>query len=60
VARSLATPVCSRCEPSGLDLLSLNDALLDNFIRLCSEQVCRRGEILLDIDSTGDPTHGQH
>jgi hypothetical protein len=37
----------------------LNDALLDNFVRLCNDQVCQRGEILLDIDSTDDPTHGQ-
>src|SRR5229473_8525912 len=30
-----------------------------SFIRLCGDQVCQRGEILLDIDSTDDPTHGQ-
>ncbi len=38
--------------------MRLNDVLLEQFIRLC-EQVRQRGEILLDIDSTDDPTHGQ-
>jgi hypothetical protein len=54
-------PTLSRWEnaPSGRDLVRLNDALLEQFIRLCSEQVRQRGEILLDIDSTDDPTHGQ-
>ncbi len=54
-------PTLSRWEnaPSGRDLVRLNDALLDQFIRLCGEQVRQRGEILLDIDSTDDPTHGQ-
>jgi hypothetical protein len=37
----------------------LNDALLDQFLRVCAKQVRQRGEILLDIDSTDDPTHGQ-
>jgi hypothetical protein len=37
----------------------LNDALLEQFLRLCGEQVRKCGEILLDIDSTDDPTHGQ-
>src|SRR5215468_5237777 len=37
----------------------LNEALFDQFIRLCGKQVRKRGEILLDIDSTDDPTHGQ-
>jgi Transposase DDE domain group 1 len=41
------------------DLVRLNDQLLEQFIRLCGEQVRERGEILLDIDSTDDPTHGQ-
>jgi len=47
-------PTLSRWEnaPSARDLVRLNDALLEIFIRLC-------GEILLDIDSTDDPTHGQ-
>jgi len=54
-------PTLSRWEnaPSARDLVLLNDALLDQFIRLCSETVRQRGEILLDIDSTDDPTHGQ-
>jgi len=54
-------PTLSRWEnaPSARDLLRLNDALREIFIRLCGEQVRQRGEILLDIDSTDDPTHGQ-
>jgi hypothetical protein len=54
-------PTLSRWEnaPSGRDLVRLNDALLKQFIRLCGQQVRKRGEILLDIDSTDDPTHGQ-
>lgn len=54
-------PTLSRWEnaPSPRDLVRLNDALLEIFIRVCSDQVRRRGEILIDIDSTDDPTHGQ-
>ena len=54
-------PTLSRWEnsPSARDLVCLNDALLGIFIRVCGEQVRQRGEILLDIDSTDDPTHGQ-
>jgi hypothetical protein len=54
-------PTLSRWEnaPSARSLVRLNDALLDQFIRLCAQQVRQRGEILLDIDSTDDPTHGQ-
>src|SRR5881628_62565 len=54
-------PTLSRWEnaPSARSLVHLNDALLDQFIRLCGRQVRQRGEILLDIDSTDDPTHGQ-
>lgn len=54
-------PTLSRWEnaPSARDLVRLNDALLDLFIRVCGQQVRQRGEILLDIDSTDDPTHGQ-
>ena len=54
-------PTLSRWEnaPSARDRVRLNDALLDQFIRLCGKQVRQRGEILLDIDSTDDPTHGQ-
>ncbi len=53
-------PTLSRWEnaPSGRDLVRLNDALLKQFVRLCGKQVRKRGEILLDIDSTDDPTHG--
>jgi len=36
-----------------------NDLLCEQFIRLCGQQVRQRGEILLDLDSTDDPTHGQ-
>jgi hypothetical protein len=54
-------PTLSRWEnaPSARNLVRLNQALLDQFIRLCGQQVRQRGEILLDIDSTDDPTHGQ-
>jgi len=54
-------PTLSRWENSPLarDLVRLNDARLQIFIRLCGEQVRRKREILLDIDSTDDPTHGQ-
>ena len=54
-------PTLSRWEnaPSARDLVLLNDTLLEQFIDLCGEQVRQRGEILLDIDSTDDPTHGQ-
>jgi hypothetical protein len=54
-------PTLSRWEnaPCARDLVRLNDALLEQFLRLCGEQVRKRGEILLDIDSTDDPTHGQ-
>jgi len=54
-------PTLSRWEnaPSARDLVRLNHALLDQFLRLCAKQVRQRGEILLDIDSTDDPTHGQ-
>jgi hypothetical protein len=54
-------PTLSRWEnaSSARDLVHLNDALLQQFIRLCGDQVRQRGQILLDIDSTDDPTHGQ-
>ena len=54
-------PTLSRWEnaPSARSLVHLNDALLDQFIRLCGRTVRQGGEILLDIDSTDDPTHGQ-
>ena len=54
-------PTLSRWEnsPSARDLVRFHDALLEIFIRVCGEQVRQRGEILLDIDSTDDPIHGQ-
>jgi hypothetical protein len=54
-------PTLSRWEnwASARDLVRLNDLLLEYFIRVCGKQVRQRGEILLDIDSTDDPTHGQ-
>ncbi len=54
-------PTLSRWEnsPSGRDLVRLQDLLLQQFIALCGQQVRQRGQILLDIDSTDDPTHGQ-
>jgi len=54
-------PTLSRWEnsPSPRDLLKLQDTLLDWFVKICGEQVRKRGEILLDVDSTDDPTHGQ-
>ena len=54
-------PTLSRWEnsPSPRDLLQLQDALLDWFVKICGKQVRKRGEILLDVDSTDDPTYGQ-
>src|SRR2546421_8620398 len=54
-------PTLSRWEnsPAGRDLVRLNDTWCEQFIRLCGDQVRQRGEILLDLDSTDDPTHGQ-
>lgn len=54
-------PTLSRWEnaPVARDLVGLNDALLEQFVRLAGDPVRQRGEILLDIDSTDDPTHGQ-
>jgi len=54
-------PTLSRWEnaPCARDLVHLNDALVEQFIRLCGDQVRQHGAILLDIDSTDDPTHGQ-
>lgn len=54
-------PTLSRWEnaPAGRDLVRMNDSLLEQFIHLCGKQVRKRGEILLDIDSTDDPTHGR-
>jgi hypothetical protein len=54
-------PTLSRWEnsPSPRDLLKLQDALLDWFVKICGAQVRKRREILLDVDSTDDPTYGQ-
>jgi hypothetical protein len=54
-------PTLSRWEnaPSPREIIGLQDALLDWFVSVCGEQVRKRGEILLDVDSTDDPTHGQ-
>ena len=54
-------PTLSRWEnaPSARELIRLNDLLGAQFIRLCAQQVRQRDEILLDLDSTDDPTHGQ-
>jgi len=54
-------PTLSRWEnaPVARDLVRWNDALGEIFIRICGKQVRERGEILLDLDSTDDPTHGQ-
>jgi hypothetical protein len=55
-------PPFSRWEnaSSARDLVRLNDALLNQFLRFCGKQVRQRGEILLDIDSTDDPTHASN
>lgn len=53
-------PTLSRWENAATarELLRLNRFLLDSFASLYAAQVRQRGEILLDIDSTDDPTHG--
>src|SRR3989442_4812397 len=54
-------PTLSRWEnaPSSRDLVRLSDTWCEQFIRLFGDQVRQLGEILLDLDSTDDPTHGQ-
>jgi hypothetical protein len=54
-------PTLSRWEnaPSAREIIGLQDVLLDWFVSVCGKQVRKRGEILLDLDSTDDPTHGQ-
>src|ERR1017187_5076225 len=54
-------PTLSRWEnaPSARGIIRLQDVLLDWFVSVCGQQVRKRGEILLDLDSTDDPTHGQ-
>jgi len=54
-------PTLSRWEnsTSARNLVHLSDTWCQQFIRLCGEQIRQRGEILLDLDSTDDPTYGQ-
>jgi hypothetical protein len=54
-------PTLSRWENStcARDLVRLSDLWCQQFIRLCGDHVRQRGEILLDLDSTDDPTYGQ-
>lgn len=54
-------PTLSRWENGARprELLAMGEALLGWFVQACGAGVRRRGEILLDIDSTDDPTHGQ-
>jgi hypothetical protein len=54
-------PTLSRWEntPSARELICAPDGGLDAFVRLCGKQVRQPGEILLDVDSTDDPTYGQ-
>ena len=54
-------PTLSRWENAARprELLAMSGAMVDWFVQACGAGVRRRGEILLDIDSTDDPTHGQ-
>jgi len=54
-------PTLSRWENAACarDLIRLSDTFCQQFIRLGGDQVRQRGEILLDLDSTDDPTYGQ-
>ncbi len=54
-------PTLSRWEnsPSARDLVHTHDRLCPQFIRICGDQVRQRDQILLDLDSTDDATHGQ-
>ena len=38
--------------------MRLNTLLLEWFVEHAGDEVRRRGEIVLDLDSTADPTHG--
>jgi hypothetical protein len=53
-------PTLSRLENTVTprDIVRLTRVLLEWFIRVCGRQVRAHGEILLDLDSTNDPTHG--
>lgn len=54
-------PTLSRWENavSGRELVHISRFLLDSFVSLYRGQVKRRGQIVLDLDSTDDPTYGQ-
>jgi hypothetical protein len=41
------------------DWVSLNRGLLESFGKLCATRIQAAGEIVLDLDSTADPTYGQ-
>jgi len=41
------------------DWVLLNRGLLDSFAALCAARIQKAGEIVLDVDSTEDPTFGQ-
>lgn len=41
------------------DWASLNHSLLESFAKLCAARIKDAGEIVLDLDSTADPTYGQ-
>jgi len=59
-AELASQPTLSRLENAvtGRDIARLTRQGLEWFIRVGGEAVRRRGEILLDVDSTDDPTHG--
>ena len=54
-------PTLSRWENAftGRDWVSLNRGLLESFGKLCATRMQEAGEIVLDVDSTADPTYGQ-
>lgn len=41
------------------DWVAMNHSLLESFAALCTARVQAAGEIVLDVDSTADPTYGQ-
>jgi len=41
------------------DWAAMNCCLLESFAKLCAARIQAAGEIVLDLDSTADPTHGQ-
>ena len=53
-------PTLSRWENAitACELIRLNDFLLDSFVSFHGAEAQRRAEIILDLDSTDDPTHG--